>query len=240
MDTSYQGVYGADPSLGSGGVGGPTGIPDPSNPGYDTAGYPLNDPSAGRTGPVTATHGGTTGSGGQPGGTAGNVGQPVPPAPPGGGGGGGGGIGTGILAPFSEAAPAFPTVAPFQEGPAFSAPSFEEALNNPGQQFRVAQGESALQNWAAARGTLNDSGTAKSLIDYGQAAGAQGYGDVYARDFNTWQANQDAARQAYGLNRMTQSIDPWTAAFNAWQQRGNFYLNNQGTAANAALGFAQL
>lgn len=163
---------------------------------------------------------------------------------------------TGVLAPFSEAAPAIPQEPAFQPRPdfvptTFTAPTIGEAANDPGYQFRTQQGQQSLQNWAAARGTLNDSDTAKMLIDYGQNAAEQGYGSVYARDYGAWQGNEAdrfgawsgnnaAAQTAYGLNRQSQYIDPYTAAYNAWAQRGNFYLSNQGTAASTALGYAQL
>lgn len=175
---------------------------------------------------------------------------PPPPAPP------PPNIGGGALAPFSEPAPVFPTYPAFQRRPdfqatTFTAPTLQQAMDQPGYKFRVQQGQDSLQNWAAARGTLNDSGSAKALIDYGQNAAEQGYAGVYAQDMGTWQANEadrynaysaneGVDERAYGMNRQTQSIDPWTAAYNAWAQRGNFYLNNQGTVANTALGFAQL
>ena len=148
-------------------------------------------------------------------------------------------IGAGALAPYGAAPPAFPTEPAYVPG-TFTAPTIAEALNDPGYQFRTQQGEDALQRWAAAKGTLNDSGTAKALIDYGQNAAEQGYGNVYARDFGTWNANQQAQANAYGVNRQTQYIDPWTAAYNTWKQQGDFYLNNQGTVANASLGFGSL
>lgn len=155
---------------------------------------------------------------------------PPPPPPPSGG---------GALAPFAEAAPQL------AQQPAFSfdqfkTPTMEEALNDPGYQFRVQQGRDSLQNWAAARNTLNDSDTGKMLIDYGQNAAEQGYGSVYARDFGAWQGTEQAAERSYGMNRQSQYIDPWTAAYNAWVQRGNWYNQNQGTVAQTALGFASL
>lgn len=218
------------------GNAGPTGIPDPQNPGYDTAGYPLNQtgaPPVPRTGPPVATQGANPpGASAQPG--AGQPTVPPPPPPPAVAKPGGG-----ILAPFSEPGPQFPSEPRF-DYPSFKAPSIDEALNDPGYQFRVQQGTQALQNAAAARGTLNDSGTLQNLISYGQNAAEQGYGNVYARAYGTWQGNEQNAQNIYGINRQTQTLDPWTAAYNAWVQRGNFYLNNQGTAANTALGFAQL
>jgi hypothetical protein len=238
MYQEYQDVYGE-----SAGVpdyqrpGGPTGIPDPNHPGYDTAGYPL----PGRTGgPVTATNppaDGTPINGAQNSTT-----PPAPPAPPAKDPApdpGGLDTTSGPLAAFGEAAPAFPTMAPFSYE-AFKAPTMEDALNDPGYQFRLSQGRDALQNWAAARGTLNDSDTAKMLIDYGENSAEQGYGNVYARQHDLWQGNEQAAERQYGINRQTQVVDPYTAAYNGWVQRGNWYYNNQGNIVGAALGFAQL
>lgn len=234
---------------------GPSGIPDPANPGYDTSGYRIGSTYDASTGQVTIPNTATglvstsyvnpkTSQGmANPNPNANAFGvstapytapapapAPAPAAPD---------ISSGALAPFPTPPPAFPTFAPFTPT-TFTAPTIEDALNNPGYKFRVQQGEDALQNWAAARGTLNDSGTAKALIDYGQSAGQQGYGDVYARDFGSWQANEAALERAYGLNRQTQSIDPWTAAYNIWDTLGRNYLQNQGTVANTSLGFAQI
>ena len=284
MYGDYQDVYNADQDPTGGGYGGPTGVPDPNNPGMDTAGYPLSA----RTAPPSATpgQGFTSGPGftntspvkpsqptnipdpnnpeydtagfllgssrdaqgnlhipnpvtgrvaTTPAGTLNTTYDPLkpPPPPP------GSNLQGGALANFGEGAPAFPNE-PAYTASRFTAPTIGDAINNPGYQFRVQQGRDSLQNWAAARGTLNDTGTAKALEDYGQNAAEQGYGEVYARTFNDWQANEDAQRQAYGMNRISQHIDPWTAAYNAWAQRGNWYLQNQGTVANTALGFASL
>jgi hypothetical protein len=123
--------------------------------------------------------------------------SPAPsPAPDAGAGGAPSGIN---IAPFNEtfnapqrqALPGAPQFnAPqFRQAPAFRAPSVDEALGDPGYKFRTGQGEDALQRWSAARGTLNDSGTAKALIDYGQNAASQEYQNVWNRDFNAYQSN---------------------------------------------------
>jgi hypothetical protein len=77
-------------------------------------------------------------------------------------------------------------------------PTPEEALSDPGYQFRVQQGTDALQRWAAARGTLNDSGTANALTDYGQNAATQEYANVFDRNLGT-----------YKVNTQTQYVDPY-------------------------------
>lgn len=96
-------------------------------------------------------------------------------------------------------APAFPNI------PRFAGPTMAEAMDDPGYQFVLDQGNKNLQNWAAAKGTLNDSSTAKALTDYGQGAAATQYGNVWDRAFNT-----------YNTNVQTQYMDPWQAQYQNW------------------------
>lgn len=110
----------------------------------------------------------------------------------------------------------------------FNAPSAEEALNDPGYQFRVKEGNNRLQNWAAARGTLNDSSTAKALTNYGQEAASQEYGNVWNRD---WQQQTGE----YNTNYKTQYQDPYSVQFgNAALQNQNNVLGYTTNAAQAA------
>lgn len=170
---------------------------------------------------------------------------PTPPTPiPGPTNGGNTGITGGLLAPYpgvftppapidlggyagivpgtpsftgANAPPTLGTPAPLQLAQ-WQAPTVAEALNDPGYQFRVQQGSDALQNWAAARGTLNDSGTAKALMDYGQNAASSEYANVWNRDFNAWnQGNQNALNQ-YMTNYGTQYSQPYQAQMAAWNQ----------------------
>lgn len=96
-------------------------------------------------------------------------------------------------------APQFPTI------PKFQAPTIAEAMAEPGYDFVLQQGNNNLQNWAAARGTLNDSSTAKALIDYGQGAATTQYGNVW-----------DRAAQTYDRNTTTQYLDPFAAQYQNW------------------------
>lgn len=91
---------------------------------------------------------------------------------------------------------------------AFHAPSIDEAMNDPGYKFRVGQGADMLQRWAAARGTLNDTGTANALQDYGQNAGSQEYANVWNRD---WQSQKGQ----YDTNYQTQFVDPYKFKYQA-------------------------
>jgi len=126
---------------------------------------------------------------------------------------------------------------------AFQGPSFAEAQNSPGYQFRLQQGTDRLQNAASARGTLNDSGTLKALLDYGQDAASQEYANVWNRDYNAYNTNRANAVDQYNANRanaaniyqtnyQTQYVDPYKNNYQAaldqyTQNRGNALANYQ-------------
>ena len=117
---------------------------------------------------------------------------------------------------FTEAAPTYKTPDPFSYA-AFQAPTMADALNDPGYQFRLQQGTDALQNAAAAKGTLADSGTLKALIDYGQGAASQEYGNIWNRDFGAWGKGYDVAKGTYDTNVTNQYDNPYNAAVTQWQ-----------------------
>ena len=111
-----------------------------------------------------------------------------------GGGGGGGGRGAGGGGRGGSGtyggAPAFR----YED---FVPPSYEDAVSDPGYQFALGQGMDAMSRSAAARGTLRTGGTLKDLIDYGQAAGAQQYQNVFDRAASTYGINRDTARDIF-------------------------------------------
>ncbi len=154
------------------------------------------------------------------------------PAASGGDSGGGGGGGGGATAPTGSSvgdisqfptfnpptptpqqglsAPSPYTFTPFVNG-TFTAPTLEEAQNQPGYKFGLQQGQQALENSAAERGTLRGGGTLKDLFGYTNAAAEQNYGNVFNQDlttFNTnegnrfgaWAANTGQGLQAYNTN----------------------------------------
>ena len=77
--------------------------------------------------------------------------------------------------------------------PAFQAPTQESIEADPSYQFRLGQGRKALENSAAARGTLRSGGTLKDILEYGQNLGAQQYDTVYDRA----RSEYDRARSEY-------------------------------------------
>ena len=84
------------------------------------------------------------------------------------------------------------TVDPFAaEG--FVAPTGAEAAQDPGYQFRLEEGQRALEQSAAAKGMLRTGNTWKDLQRYGQGMATSEYDKVYGRRMGEYQ--QDYQRQ---------------------------------------------
>ncbi len=112
----------------------------------------------------------------------------------------------------------------------FIPPTIEQAVNDPGYQFTLKQGQDELTNWLASHGTFNDSSAAKALTDYGQNAASTQYQNVWGRQYQGWQGNEMTNENAYAANRanavgnyntnyQTQYVDPWQAQFSGWQDQ---------------------
>lgn len=122
----------------------------------------------------------------------------------------------------TQPAPFFPEFTPpqYQQGtayqppPAFVAPTMDQALSDPGYQFGVQQGQRMLEGSAAARGLARTGGTMKSLIDYGQQAAQQQYGQVYDRAAGEWARNYQVGRDAWNANEQQRQQQ------NAWNYQG--------------------
>ncbi len=158
---------------------------------------------------------------------AGATGPVTPPAPPAPGGGGGGPYGSSFpsenfspdATPFewpTFTAPDFTPDAPFNAPAPFSyadfkgqdpftyqdfqAPTLEQAQGQPGYQFAVTEGRKALENAAAAKGTLRTGGTLKDLFNWSNQAATQNYGNVYNQNLNTYGTNRANAYGNYATN----------------------------------------
>ncbi len=137
---------------------------------------------------------------------------PPPPPPPDGGGAPGGGY-TGIVGvnPGNDFTGTFglPEYGgassphfnfgdiPAFHAPRFRAPTAEDAQNSPGYQFRLGQGEGALQNSAAARGVLRTGGTLKDILQYGQDYASAEYQNVFNRALSTYDRTYQAAKDTF-------------------------------------------
>ena len=170
-------------------------------------------------------------SGQPPGGGASGAGGAAPPA------GGVTGVQS-LMGPWTGTAPTAPTIAPYTgwtpyetatpyapptpyvpgayeaptyaPGVPFVAPTAEQMAADPGYQFRLQQGQEALERSGAARGVTNTGGTLRNILDYGQQAASQEYGNVYNRMANTWGMNEAARQAAFGLNA-PQQFQGWAA-----------------------------
>lgn len=89
----------------------------------------------------------------------------------------------------------------FSGAPAFTGVSAQDLQGDPSYQFRLQQGQGALENSAAAKGLLRSGDTAKALVDYGQNAASQEYQNVYARKAAEHDRAQQEAMAGYSTNR---------------------------------------
>lgn len=103
-----------------------------------------------------------------------------------------------------------------------------QIANDPGYQFRMEQGQQALQRSAAAKGGLNSGGFMKGLANYSQGLASTEYQNAWNRNFQNAQAQnqfnltqgQNAYNQMYGLANMG------LGATNSLAQLGSNYANN--------------
>lgn len=199
---------------------GPSGVPDPKYPGYDTAGYRLgstyNNQTDQLTVPNTAT-GMTTTTGVDP------LTGAITSAPSSVASGGGPPWG-GDVAPFSGAGSfTLPTKPDVLKNP-FVLPTYDELIaNDPGFEARFNMGLQSKERSAAAQGSLLNGGTLKALTRYGQDYGSNEYSNY---------VNQLA--KARGINELEYQGDV-NNALNQFGARYAQYLdliNNNRNARN--------
>lgn len=92
---------------------------------------------------------------------------------------------------------------------------FQFSEDDPSYQWRLRQGQKALERSAAARGTLRSGGTLKGMTDYAQGAASQEYQAAFDRFMN---------QQKFGLDRTRLSADTLSG------------LANRGLTANTQQG----
>ena len=119
-----------------------------------------------------------------------------------------------FTAPVWQKAGAAPTLT---QPAAFQAPTEANMVADPGYQFRLKQGQQALENSASARGTLRGGAQLKALTDYSQGAASQEYQNAYNRSRDVYNAAVDASQAQYGAEKDAFNADAQErqAAFNA-------------------------
>jgi hypothetical protein len=109
---------------------------------------------------------------------------------------------------------------------------------DPSYQFRVAQGQQALTNSAAARGVANTGATLKDYINYGQAAASQEFANVDARRLQDYTTNRGNAFGNWQANA-TQGVTDYTTgranAFGNWQANAAQGVTDYTTGRQGAL-----
>lgn len=179
------------------------------------------------------------------GGPSGPTSPVVPPAPSVGGDyrppgqGGGGGFGY-LTEPFTGRPPAWqnwsmsgaPSIVkppPFAYKQ-FEAPTKDGIYSDPSYQFRLGEGQRALEQSAAGKGVLRTGGTMKNLLNYGQNAASQEYSNIFGRAVDTHNLGLSQELGTYGTNWgvsrdvLDREIDIWGAQ-NTAAQRQNEQFN---------------
>lgn len=106
-------------------------------------------------------------------------------------------------------------------GDKFTAPTLEQARNEPGYQFTLGQGQQAIERSAAAKGSILNPGTLKALDRYSQGLADTTYSNVYGRAFNEYQ-------QKYG-----EFLGGAQLGLQGRQQNQSEYLNQAGLSQQA-------
>jgi hypothetical protein len=102
-------------------------------------------------------------------------------------------------APAPFAYDAYTMAQPFSYA-AFEAPTGQSMLSDPSYQFRLEQGQKALDASAANRGTLRTGSHLKDTIGYGQNFASQEYGNIFNRAAEQYGMNRGNAQQNYAMN----------------------------------------
>lgn len=119
----------------------------------------------------------------------------------------------------------------------FAAPTAADMQQDPGYQFRLSEGQRALERSGAARGVTNTGGNMKGLLDYGQQAASQEYGNVYGRNLNTYNTNAQNAFQQYSTNAFKNNAynqETEGRRSGAFGTNSNLYQQQQSDAYNRA------
>lgn len=85
----------------------------------------------------------------------------------------------------------------------FAAPTTVDEQNDPGYQFRLAEGQKALERSAAARGNVLGGGAMKAAERYGQDYSSNEYGNVYNRRMAEYNNNLSQLNTEAGLGQTT-------------------------------------
>lgn len=112
----------------------------------------------------------------------------------------------------------------------FTAPTMQDAQNDPGYAFGLQQGEGALQNSAAARGKLFSGNTQEALSKFANDYASTKYTDVYNRALGQYQQNYNIFEnnQTNSFNRLAGLAGIGQQSATTLGQEGQAAANNSG------------
>lgn len=113
----------------------------------------------------------------------------------------------------------------------FEGPTAETFKTDPGYEFRLNEGVRAYENSNAAKGALHTPNVLRGINDYAQNFASNEYGNVWNRDFNTWNANNQTEMAAQA-QRFGQGLN--AAQFNEGARQGVYGINNNNAIARRA------
>ena len=119
----------------------------------------------------------------------------------------------------------------------YQAPAFQDQQFNfesdPGYQFRLQEGQKAIQNQAAARGGLLSGATLKALSTYNQGQAAQNYQAAFSRYANTrdYMLGKYQSDRSFGYN---QSLNQYQQQNQQAQQNYERMMQQVGVGQQAA------
>jgi hypothetical protein len=108
--------------------------------------------------------------------------------------------------------------------------SLEELQQTPGYMFQLEQGQQAIDNSAAARGSLLSGRQLKATNDYAQNVASTGYQSAWERAQRAYQSAFDR-NQSQGLQRFSQLAQTSQQGLGAAGQQGSNTLNAFGNIA---------
>jgi hypothetical protein len=115
----------------------------------------------------------------------------------------------------------FPDV-PVFNAPEFVAPTGESLWSDPGYQFRLSQGQKALEQSQAARGLLRTGGSIKGFEDYTQNSASQEYQSAFNRALEGYDRQYAAARDEFAPQ-----LAAYSNQFGAEQQAGTLAFQQE-------------
>ncbi len=123
----------------------------------------------------------------------------------------------------------------------FKAPTGADFMNDPGYQFRLAEGQKALERSAAAKGTATGGAALKAASRYGQDYASNEYSNVYNRALAGFQTNAQTGLNAFNTNYNVFAQDQGNqfnrlAAIAGLGQTATGQLGQTGTAAAGNVG----